>query len=127
MKDLRAPGYYCDPLMLHENFSWKLDSLHNSVCYVRRCEGLAELLLEIQGVEPALRYAKIFRAYQLVVAKRSPLLMVYGLKQESQFRLHQQLGAHLSRTVSFEEVDKTIPGGDGRKLLPPNPQFKLEQ
>ena len=68
------------------------DSGHNRWWYVRRWEGFAELVLEIQGVELAHRYAKIFRAYKVVVAKRCPLLMEYGLTQESQLHLHQQLG-----------------------------------
>ena len=38
------------------------DSGHNRWWYVRRWEGFAELVLEIQGVELAHRYAKIFPA-----------------------------------------------------------------
>ena len=125
VKDLRAHGYY-DPLMLFQNFSTNVDSMHNTTCYVQRCEGFAEHVLEIQGVELAHRYAKIFRAYHIVVAKRSPLLMEDGLTQESQFRLHEQLGPHRSTTIYFEAVYKALLVGDGRYLLPPNPAFHLE-
>ena len=37
-KDLRAHGFYSDPLMLFENVSANVDSVHNTMCYVRRCE-----------------------------------------------------------------------------------------
>ena len=56
-KDLRAHGFYSDPLMLFENFSANVDSVHNTMCYVRVCESFAALVLEIQGVELAHRYA----------------------------------------------------------------------
>ena len=106
--------------------SANLDSGSNIRCYVRRCEGFAELVQEIQGVELAHRYVNIFSAYNVVVAKRCPVFIEYGLTQESQFRLHQQLGAHLSRTVSFETAYKIILFGDGRQLFSPNPEFPLE-
>ena len=106
--------------------SANVDSGHNTRCYVRRCEGFAELVLEIQGVDLAHRYAKIFRAYHMVVSKQFPLLMEYGLTQESQFHLHQQLGINLSSTASFEMVYKVILVGDGRQLLLPDANFQLE-
>ena len=46
--------------------------------------------------------------------------MEYGLTLECQFRLHQQVGAHLSSNVSFEMVNKAIQGADGRQVLRPN-------
>ena len=106
--------------------SANVDSGHNTRCYVRRCECFAELVVEIQTVELAHRYANIFRSYNVVVANRCPLLMEYGITQESRFRLHQQLGAHLSSTVSFEKEYKVIIVGDGRQVLPPNPAFHWE-
>ena len=75
VKDLRAHGYYSDPLMFFENFSANLDAVRNTICYVHRCEGLAELVLEIQGIELAHRYAKVFRAYYEAILGRSPLLL----------------------------------------------------
>ena len=48
VKDLRSHGYSSAPLMLFENFSANVDSMHNTACYLRRCEGFAELVLEIQ-------------------------------------------------------------------------------
>ena len=50
VKDLRAQGYYSDPLMQLVNFSANVDSVQDTMCYVRRCEGFAELVMEIQGV-----------------------------------------------------------------------------
>ena len=125
VKDLRSQGYYSDSLMLFENFSATVDAVHNSACYLPRCDGFAPLVLEIQGVELAHRYAKIFRAYHAVVAKRYPHLMESGLTQVSQFRLHQQLCAHLSSTVSYEMVYKAILVGDGRHVLRPNSAFQV--
>ena len=75
VKDLRAQGYYSDHLLLFETFSAIVDSVQNTMCYVRRCEDYSEPVLEIQGVELAQRFTKIFHAYKKVVAKRSPLLM----------------------------------------------------
>ena len=67
VKDLRAHGYYSDPLMLFDNLSANVDAVHDTMCYIHRCEGFAELILEIQGIELAHRYAKIFRAYHMAV------------------------------------------------------------
>ena len=53
VNDLRSHGYYSDPLMPFEKFSANVDSVLNTACYLRRCEGFAELVLEIQGVELA--------------------------------------------------------------------------
>ena len=106
--------------------STKVDSMHNTRSYVRLCEGFAELLLEMQVVELAHRYAMVFLAYNVVVAKRCPLLMEYGLTQESQFHLPQQLGTLLSSTASFEMVYKLILVGDGIQLLRQNPAFPVE-
>ena len=41
--------------MLFENFFANVDGVHNAVCYLLRCEGFAELVLEIQGDELAHR------------------------------------------------------------------------
>ena len=62
----------------------------------------------------------------MVGAKGSTLLLVYGLTQESQFRLLEQLGPHFSSTLSFEAVYKAILVGHGTQLQPPNPAFQLE-
>ena len=91
-----------------------------------RCEGFAELVLKLEGNDLAHRSAITFPAYQLAVAKRSPLLMEYGLTQESQFRLHEKVGPHLSSTVSYDAVDKALLGGEGRQLLPQNSAFQVE-
>ena len=48
VKDLRALEYYSYSQMLFENLSAKVDSVHKTMCYVRNCEGFAELVLEIQ-------------------------------------------------------------------------------
>ena len=100
--------------------------MHNTICYVRRCEGFACLVLEIQRVELAHRYAKIFRAYDIVVGKESPLLMQFCLTHESQLRLLEQQASHISSTVSFEAAYKPLLIGEGRELLPPNSAFQLE-
>ena len=54
VKDLRSHGYCSEPLMLFENFSANLEAVRNTICYIHRCEGFAELVLEIQGIELAL-------------------------------------------------------------------------
>ena len=95
VKDLRAHGYSSDPLMLFENFSENVDAVRNTICYIHRCEGFPELELEILGIELAHRYAKIFRPYREAVTGHSPLLLEYGLTQESQFLLHNELSSHL--------------------------------
>ena len=56
-------------MMLYENFSANVDSVHNTMCYERRWEGFAELVLEIQGVELTQRYAMMLRPYDVVVVK----------------------------------------------------------
>ena len=75
VKDLRAHGYYSDPFILFENFSANVYAVPDIVCYIHRCEGFAELVLEIQGIELAHRYAKIFRAYYETVLGHAPLLL----------------------------------------------------
>ena len=55
VKELRAHGFYSDPLMLFENFSASVEAVHNTMCYVHRCEGFAEHVLEAQGIELAHR------------------------------------------------------------------------
>ena len=90
--------------MLLENFSANVDALLDIVCYIHRCEGLAALVLEILGIELALRKAKVFRAYHPAVTGHSPQLEEYGLKQGTQFRHQNELGPHLSKTFSFERV-----------------------
>ena len=77
--------------MLFQNLSANVSAVHKPMCYVRRCEGFAALVVEIQGVEPPQRYAKIFRADQLMRAKRSTLLSQNGLTQESQFRRYHKM------------------------------------
>ena len=108
--------------MLFENFSANVDSVRNTMFYVGRCEGFKELVLGIQGVVLAHRYVRIFRAYHLLVAKRTPLVMENGQTQESQVRLHE-VGPHLSSTGSFEAVYKAL---RFRQLVPPNPAFQVE-
>ena len=81
VKDLRANGFYSDPLMLFENFSASEVAVHNTMCYVHHCDIFAQLVLEVQGIELGHCYARIFRAYHIVVAGHSPLLMEYGLTQ----------------------------------------------
>ena len=83
VNNLLTCGNYSDRLMLLENFSANGDSVHNTMRYVRRCDGFVQLVLEIQGFELAHREAKIFRAYHIVVAKRCPLLMEYCVTEES--------------------------------------------
>ena len=124
MKDLRAHGYYSDTLMLFENFSANLDAVRNRICYIHRCEGVAELVLEIQGIELAHRYAKIFQAYNAAILGRSPLLLEYALTQESQFLLRNELRAQLSTTISLDPVYKALLVGDGRQLLLANKEFQ---
>ena len=63
MKDLRAHGYYSDPLTLFDNFSAKGDRVRNRICYIHRCERFAELVLDKQVIERAHGYAKNFPAY----------------------------------------------------------------
>lgn len=92
--------------MLFDNLSAYVDSVENTMCYVRRCEGFADHVLEILGVEIAHCYSKIFADYHMLVAKRYLMLMQYGLRQESQFGLHEQLGRHLLSTISFEAAYK---------------------
>ena len=53
-------------------------SVCNTMCHLRICEVFVALLLETQGVELALMVFAIFPEYQMVVAKQTPLLMVYG-------------------------------------------------
>ena len=55
MKDLRAYRYYSDPLILFENFSANVDSVHNNICFVIPWEAFAERVLEIEVVELAHR------------------------------------------------------------------------
>ena len=62
----------------------------------------------------------------MMVAMHSRFLLEYCLTQEGQFRLHRQLGPHLSSTNSFEIVYKPLLVGDGSQLLPENPTFQLE-
>ena len=123
MTDLRSHGYCSDPLMLFENFSANMDAVRNTICYIHRCEGFAELVLEIQGIELAHRYAKIFRAYCDAVVGQRQLLLEYGLTQESQFLLHSELSAHLSTTISFETVYKVLLVGDCIQRLSANGKF----
>ena len=108
------------------NFSANVDSVHNTMCYPRRCDSFTEPVLELQGIKLAHCYVKSFNAYHAVVSKQTPLFLEYGLKQESQFRLQQKLGPHLSSPVSFEAVDKSLILGDGRQLLLPDVKFPLE-
>ena len=71
------------------------------------------------------RYAKISRAYYDAGAGQRPLLLEYGLTQESLFVLHSELSAHLSKTISFETVYKELLVGDGRQTLPANDKFEV--
>ena len=96
------------------------------MCYVHRCEGFAELVLEVEGIEFAHRYVKIFRSYHMVVAARSPILLDYGLRQESQFRMHDEQSPPLSTTNSIEAVYKALPVGDEGQQLPSTAAFQLK-
>ena len=91
-----------------------------TLCYIHRCEGFAELVLEIQGIELPHRYARIFRAYHMDVTTHIAQLLEYGLTQESQYRLRDEVSDCLSATVSFEDVYKAVLFGDGRQVLPAN-------
>ena len=113
VKDLRAQCYYSDLLMLFDNFS--ANAVRDTLCYVPRCERFAGLVLEIQGIELAHRYAKIFRAYHLAVTGHTPQLLEYGLTPEAQYRLRNEVPERLSATPSFEAVYKALLGGDGRQ------------
>ena len=126
VKDLRAHGYYSDPLMLFENFSAKVDSVRNTICYIHRTEGFADLVLEIQVIELAHCYAKIFRTHYEAIIGRSPLLLEYGLSQERQFLLHNELSAQLATTIFFERVYNALLVRDGRQLLIANKEFQLK-
>ena len=84
------------------------------------------MVLEIQGIELAHRYAKLFRAYCETVVGQRPLLLEYGLTQEIQFLLHSELSAQLSTTLSFETVYKTLLVGDSRPLIHANDKFQLK-
>ena len=110
--------------MLFEYLSANLDVVGNTLCYIHRCEGFAELVLEIQGIELAHRYAKPFRAYYAATLGRSPLWLEYGLTQQSKVRLRSELSVQLSTTISFETVYKALLVGDGRQLLPANKDFQ---
>ena len=104
VKDLRPHGYYSDPLMLFDNFSANVDAVRDTTCYIHRCEGFAELVLEVQGIELAHRYARIFRAYHMAVTGHIPQLLEYGLTQEAQYRLRNEMTERLSATISFVAV-----------------------
>ena len=123
VKDLRPHGYYSDPLMLFDNFSASVDAVRDTMCYIHRCEGFAELVLEIQGIELALRYARIFRAYQMAVTGHIPQLLEYGLTQEAQSRLRDEGTDRISVIISFEAVYKALLVGDGRQVLPANTRY----
>ena len=58
--------------------------------YGHRCEGVAELVRSVQDIELAHRNAVIFRAYQMLVAGHSTLLVEYSQKQKSQRGLHDE-------------------------------------
>ena len=111
--------------MLFDNFSTNVDAVRDTICYIHRCEGFAELVLEIQGIELAHRYARIFRAYHMAVTTHIPQLLEYGLTQESQYRLRDEVTDCLSATVSFEDVYKAVLVGDGRQVLPANTRYVL--
>ena len=68
----------------------------------------------------------MFAACYVVVTKRSPLLMEYGLTQESQLLLHENVGPHPSSTISYAALYKALLLGDGRELLAPNPAFHMD-
>ena len=125
-KDLRSHEYCSNPLMLFENLPANLAEVRNTICYIHRCEGFAVLVLEIQGIELAPRYPKVYRAYCTATVGQPPLLLEYGLTQESQFLLHSELSAQLSTTISFETVYKALLVGDGRQLLLGNKEFQLK-
>ena len=104
VKDVRARVYYPDPLILFDNLSTNVDVGRDTMWYLHRCEGFAELVLEMQGVELAHRYVKLFRAYHMAVAARVTQLLEYGLTQDAQYRLRCEMTAHLSSTIPFEAV-----------------------
>ena len=120
VKDLQAHGYYSDTLLLFETISANLEAVRNTICYIHGCEGFAKPVLQIQGIKLAHTYTKIFRAYYEAILGRSK---EYGLTQESQFLLHNEVSAQLSTTISFETVYKAPLLGDGRQLLLANKEF----
>ena len=121
VKDLQAHGYYSDTLLLFETISANLEAVRNTICYIHRCEGFAKPVLQIQGIKLAHTYTKIFRAYYEAILGRSK---EYGLTQESQFLLHNEVSAQLSTTISFETVYKALLVGDVRQLLRENNEFQ---
>ena len=69
LKDLGAHGYYSYPPMLIENFWGNVESVQNTMGYVARCEGVVPHMQQIQGVELEHRYARIFRACDMLLPK----------------------------------------------------------
>ena len=103
VNDLRAPGFYSDPVMLFENISPSEDAVHNTMCYVNRSKCSRSLCRILK------------RSSSLIGTRRSferttswfgvfPAIVQYGLTHESQFRLHDELSPHLSSTINFGEV-----------------------
>ena len=66
------------------------------------------------------RYARIFLAYHMAVTGHIPQLLEYGLTQEAQYRLRDEVTDRLSATISFEAVYKALLVGDGSHVLPAN-------
>ena len=87
---------------------------------------LRRALLQIRANELAHRYAKIFRAYPMEVTGHTPQTLKYGLRQDGQYRLHDELSPFLSNTISFEAVYQVRLVCDGRQLLPPKKGFVLK-
>ena len=112
--------------MRFQNFSANVDAVRDTMCYIHRCEGFSELVLEVQGIELPHRYAKIFRAYHMAITGHTTQLLEYGLTQDGKYRLHYELNPLLSTTVSFETAFQVLLVCDGRQLLPRSTEFELK-
>ena len=112
--------------MLFHNFSTNVEAVRDTMSDIHRCEGFAELVLEMQGIELAHRNAKIIRAYHMAVTAHAPHLLEYGLTQESQYRLRDEVTDCLSATISWEDVYKAVLVGDGQQVLAVNTRYVLK-
>ena len=80
--------------------------------------------MEIQGIELAHRYAKLFRVYHGHWTFTT--IGWVRITRLIQFLLHNELGTQLSSTLSFETIYKAQLVRDLRRLLIPNREFKLK-
>ena len=124
VKDLRAHGYYSDPLMLFDNFSANVDAvrdtmLHSSMRGLRRVgagdtrhRACAPLCKDF----PHLLHG-LHQAHTSVVGVWSHAGGSIPTPHEGTERL--------SPTMSFEAVYKVLLLGDGRQVLPANTRYVL--